>query len=81
MIWDAIDGSGDYIFSHLKSIKNSLLSSDFRDVDLQKLVGIALSGILFLENQKSDNQEFVEGSEWAYDTYVNGYFLSSLQDG
>jgi hypothetical protein len=74
MIWDWIDGSGNYIEDKIVYYKNAMKTLYGQSEDEFRLIEAVNKGLEIVEKDKQKDDKFEMDSLWAFETFVMGYF-------
>ena len=74
MIWDWIDGSGNYIEDKIVYYKNAMKTLYGQSEDEFRLIEAVNRGLEIVEKEKQKDDNFEIDSLWVFETFVMGYF-------
>jgi len=79
MIWDWIDGSGNFIEDKILYYKNAMKSLYGQSEEEFRLIETVRKGLDIVAKKQQKDSKFEIDTLWAYNTFVNGYFQSKTQ--
>lgn len=77
MSWDSIDGSGDFMRTHIDEILPAIDACSSTHKETQKLIHTVRTGLELVSTGHPETAEFSDLSDWAYQQFVNGYFSTA----
>ena len=79
MIWDWIDGSGNFIEDKILYYKNAIKHLYGQSEEEFRLIETVNKGLDIVAKNQQKDSKFEIDSLWAYNTFVNGYFQSKVK--
>lgn len=76
MAWEAIDGSGGYVFPHIQACRNAIENLTLEDERITKIVETVNLALDYAESSTPEDEQIQDLSSWVYDEVVGNYFRS-----
>jgi hypothetical protein len=74
MVWDWIDGSGNFIEDKIIFYQNAIKTLYGQSEEEYRLIETVKKGLAIVSKEEIKDQGFESDTHWVYQTFVKGYF-------